>query len=979
MAVVRRVSSPTFVGRADELRALRSVLDGVRAGDSACVVVAGEAGLGKTRLVTELAQGAHDVDVLTGGCVEVGADVLPYAPFVEILADLAQREGPEAVRELAGPTGDELGRLLPTLDPARSPDFTRASGSRLYAALSSLVAGLAGRGPLLLVVEDLHWSDRATRDLLALLARRLPPSTLLLLTVRTDEEQLPLPRFLAHLRIAARRIELSPFTRHEQALQLSGIVGVPPSPARLAHVYGRAEGNPFFAEEIVALGDNHDDVPETVRGLLEARLVALPASTRRVVRAAAAAGRRIEHGVLARAVDLTGPALDDAVRPAVDASVLLVDGAEYRFRHALLHETVQSTLLPGERLRLHRRLAEALTSEPGLAASTHGLAGRIAHHWLAAGELTRGRRASYEAAREAAKTLAFDESLRHYERVLALPGGDDDLPVARYRLLWDAAEVAHLAGAGGRAAELVQQALACVHPEQRHHHAYLHERLGRYLWMAAEGRQAVAAYRRAVELVPDDPVTNWQAAVASGYAQVLMLSGRFVEARAQAERAIALARQVPDGRSTEGHARNNLGAALAHLGEVDRGIEELEVAERIAREQFDDVDDIARAIVNLHSVLYDAGRYAEALEVALRGVATVDQLGLQRRKGTWCRCDAVDALVVLGSYDDAQVLLDEAEGVDPGGIDRVRLQAMRGLVALRRGSLVAAGDLLRDALDRGRSIVDGHLVLPVHRSLVDTLRFQGEPAAAVGHADAVLQRTWGDGDGAYLVHLLAAAAGAAADASVRYRVERRPDGAREWAARSAAFAAAADAALASVPAPLPPARAGLAWAHAEAARGAGRADSGAWAQLADRWAAMGDTYQAAWARLREAEAQLADRRRGRAAAALRRAHATAADLGAAHLCAAVEAVAARSRLAAADLAAADAAPSSPQRYRLSAREHDVLALVARGRTDRQIGEELFISHRTVERHVSSILAKLDGRTRAEVTAIAHRDGLVPLP
>ncbi len=974
MAVVPRVSSPTFVGRSDELRALRDVLDGVRAGDSACVVVAGEAGLGKTRLVAELAQGADGVDVLTGGCVEVGVDVLPYAPFVEILADLAEREGAGAVRALAGATGDELGRLLPALDPAGSPDFTRASGSRLYAALSSLVAGLAGRAPLLLVVEDLHWSDRATRDLLALLARRLPRRTLLLLTVRTDEEQLPLPRFLAQLRIAARRIQLAPLSRQEQALQLSGIVGVPPSPARLAHVYGRAEGNPFFAEEIVALGDAHDDVPETVRGLLEARLVALPASTRRVVRAAAAAGRRVEHGVLARAVDLADSALDDAVRPAIDASVLLLDGAEYRFRHALLHETVQSTLLPGERLRLHRRLAEALTAEPDLAASTHGLAGRIAHHWLAAGELTRGRRASYDAAREAAKTLAFDEALRHYERVLALPGDDDELPVARYRLLWDAAEVAHLAGAGARAADLVQEALACVDPDQRHHHAYLHERLGRYLWMAAEGQRAVAAYRRAVELVPDDPVTNWQAAITSGYAQVLMLSGWFAEARVQAERAIALARQVPDGRSTEGHARNNLGAALAHLGEVDRGIAELQEAARIAQEEFVDVDEIARAIVNLHSVLYDAGRYAEALEVARHGIAVVDQLGLQRRKGTWCRCDAVDALIALGRYDEAQALLDEAEGVDPGGIDRVRLQAMRGLLALRRGSLAAAGDLLRDALDRGRSIVDGHLVLPVHRALVETLRGQGDPAAAVAHSEEVLRGTWGEGDGAYLVHLLAAAAGAAADAAVRARAERRPDEAREWADRSAELAAAADTKLRSVPAPLPPAAAARSWAHAEAERGAGRADAERWAEVADRWAVMGEIHQAGWARLREAEAHLTHRHRAPAATALRRAPAAAADLGAEHLRAAVDGVAARSRLA-----LEEPARLPPQRYRLSARESDVLVLVARGLTDRQIGEELFISHRTVERHVSSILAKLDARTRAEAASIAHRDGLLPVP
>ena len=125
------------------------------------------------------------------------------------------------------------------------------------------------------------------------------------------------------------------------------------------------------------------------------------------------------------------------------------------------------------------------------------------------------------------------------------------------------------------------------------------------------------AYRRAVELVPTEPVTRWQAAIVSGYSQVLMLTGRFEEARTEAERAIALAQQVPDGRSTEGHARNNLGCALGHLGEVERGVEELRTAARIAREELDDVDDIARAIVNLNSVLFDAGRFGEALAVSL--------------------------------------------------------------------------------------------------------------------------------------------------------------------------------------------------------------------------------------------------------------------------------------------------------------------------------------------------------------------------
>jgi tetratricopeptide (TPR) repeat protein len=903
MSVPARASSPTLVGRDDELAVLRGLLGDVLAGGSGCAVVAGEAGVGKSRLVHELVSAADAATVLVGGCVGVGRDVLPYAPFTEILDELTARQGAPTVRALGGTTADELGRLCPALADGSTSEVTRASGSRLFAALRCLIGGLAQREPLLLVVEDLHWSDAGTRDLLGLLAHRLPPRVLLVLTVRTDEADEPraLRSFLAQLgRVPAHRLELPRLTREQQARQLAGILGVPPSRDRLTDVFDRAEGNPFFAEELVALG-GAGPVPATVRDLLQARLDTLPAATRRAVRAAAAAGRRVEHGLLAGVLDLTGTAVDEALRPAVQRHVLVADPAGYAFRHALLHETVADTLLPGERARLHRRFAELLTGFPELAGGQQGLAGRVARHWLAAGDLARGRRASYEAALEAVRTLAFAEALAHYERVLSLSpdAAGDELPAPRYRVLWDAAEVAHLSGAASRAAELARAAIEAVDPEQRHHHAYLHERLGRYLWMAAEGRAALAAYRRAVDLVPTEPPSCWQAAIVSGYAQVLMLSGRHTEARAEAERAIDLARQV-GARSTEGHARNNLGCSLGHLGDVDAGVEQLRTAARIAEEEFDDVDDIARALVNLHSLLYDAGRFAEALDVARRGVAVVDQLGLRRRKGTWCRCDAIDALLVLGRYGDAEALVAEAVAAEPEGIDVVRLLAVRGRLALRQGRLDAAPELLGRARERGARIIDGHLVLPLHRDLAETRQRLGDPAGAVAIADELLAGAWGDGDGGYLVSALAVACGAAADAAQAARTERRPDAAASWADVAARLARAAEERAGGAPL-LPPAEVALATARAEADRAAGSPDASAWAEIAERLLEMEDRYQAGWALLREAEAHLSARRRARGADAVAGAGALADALGARCL---AEAAASLARRTGTDLQAA---------------------------------------------------------------------------
>jgi ATP/maltotriose-dependent transcriptional regulator MalT len=973
MPVAPRVSSPALVGRGDELRALRRLLEGVAAGGSGCAVVVGEAGVGKTRLVQELRRSTDAVQVLVGGAVEVGPDVLPYAPFAELLSDFAERHGLTRVWDLAGPTADELARLLPSLGAGVVPELTRASGSRLYAAVRALIAGLAAEQPLLLVIEDLHWADAGTRDLLGLLVRRLPPRVLVLLTVRSDEVAQPraVPRFVAQLVAAgAHRLELRRLSRDEQALQLSGILVVPPTSSRIERVFARAEGNPFFAEEIMALGDT-DVVPATVRDLLQARLDALPSGSRRAVRAAAAAGPRVEHDLLVRVLDLDDMAFDDALRPAVERHVLVVDGDAYGFRHSLLHETVADTLLPGERTRLHRRLAQVLTDCPALAGSRHGLAARLAHHWLAAGDLDRGRRASYEAACEAEQTLAFEEAYSHYERVLSLPEVAGQLPVSRYRLLWVAAEAAHLAGLATRAAELVQQAIDCVDPEEAHHRAYLHERLGRYLWMAADGSRALASYEHAVDLVPKEPVSCWQAAITSGYSQVLMLSGRFREARVEAERAIALAAQVANGRSTEGHARNNLGVALVHLGQVDRGVEQLRVARRIAEEEYDDVDDIARAVVNLVSVLLDAGRFAEALEVAQDGIGVVDQLGLQRRKGVWCRCDVADALLVLGRQDEAAILLDEAAGLDAGGIDAVRIHQVRGVLALRSGRLEEAHRELELARRLGQDVIDGHLVLPLQRARMETRIWAAQPDAALDLLDEVRGPAWGEGDATYLVPVLATAAGAAADAAERGRARRRADEATRLAGVAADLLVEAEAALTTLPAVLPPAAAALAVARAEVARAAGAADASAWADVAGQWQALGDRAQQGYALLRETECHLSARRRGRASAVLAEAARIGTDIGAEHLLTALGALAARARLP-----LQDHREQPSDHFRLSPRERDVVALVAQGRTDRQIGQELFISHRTVERHVSNILAKLDAGTRAEIAAIAHREGLV---
>lgn len=960
-----RAVGGSFQGRRRELARLQAALDEVRGGHAATVaLVTGDAGIGKTRLVAELAAEAQNlgVQVLSGHCLDVDADALPYAPFVELLTALVERDGVGEVAALAGRTAFELARLAPALAPHGAlPAASTGSRAGLYLAMSSLVEGLARQRPLLLVVEDVHWADAASRDLLTLLCHRVGGRVLMVLTTRGDEPaQTPdHRRFLLQLqRAAALQMTLPPLSREEQARQISDLHGVPPSSALVDEIYARTDGNPLFAEELLALG-TAGQLPDTVRDLFLARLDAMNATTVQVLRLAATIGAEVTHRLLVAAADVSGAELEHAMQRAVDARLLLVGptGTSYRFRHALLREAVAQTVLPGEAMRWHRRLAELLTDDPHLVDDApHRLAGLVARHWEAAGDPARTLRASVRAAADAQASLAFAEADLHYRRAVdlldRLPDADALLPMPRYRLLWSAAVAAHLAAYPQRAADLIRAAIAVVDPEQEHHRAYLHERLGRFLWMSADGAGAMQAYERAVELVPTSPVTCWQAAIVSGYSQILMLTGRYVEAREQASTAIVLSKGQSGGRAVEGHARNNLGVALAHLGEVDDGITQLRLAWRIAEEEFEDVDDVARAVVNLHAVLHDAGRYEEAAEVAVDGIALADRLGLVRRKGVWCRCDAAESLLVLGRAEEALRFVDEALGLEPDGIDEVRTSLVRGLALLRCGRLEEAGTTLEACRQLAARVTDPQLVGPLYEGLVDLARWNGAAERAVGFASEGADRLAEDDDATFVLPFLAGAVGAAADAG-------RP--LRAWADRLESLATAGPM--------LPPAEASLALARAEQARAQGCDTPANWRAVAEQWSRLGDRYQAAYAGWREAEAHLRTRARTVTRSAAEAARREAEAVGAAHLVRAVDGLLAR-------LGGQATAVREPLPFRLTPREAQVLGLVAVGRSDREVAAELFISHRTVERHVSNILAKLSASSRSQATAIARGQGLL---
>jgi predicted ATPase len=426
-----RMASPTFIGRIEELELLEAARGRAADGEPAVVLVGGEAGVGKTRLIAELTArcAADGTRVLVGGCVPVGDGALPYAPIIEALRTLLGDVGVGAVRELVGPSWPELARLLPALGaPDRSGLPEQAAQSRLFELLLGLLGRLGAERPAVLVVEDLHWADRSTRDLLAFLVRNLRRvRVLVVVTYRNDEPgQRRLGPYLAELDRGGRveRMELPKLDRVETGAQLAGILGAAPAADLVDGVFARSEGNPFFTEELLAaVRVGSGALPATLRDLLRGRVQGLPQRSLDLLAVVAVAGRRVPHRLLARVAGLDEPDLVDALRVVVDHQLLVTQPGEdgYEFRHALLGEVVDADLLPGQRTRLHAGYALALTDQPGLAGAPPAVAAaELAAHWDAAGESPRALSAWVAAGLAAEHARAFAEAHQHFARALEL-------------------------------------------------------------------------------------------------------------------------------------------------------------------------------------------------------------------------------------------------------------------------------------------------------------------------------------------------------------------------------------------------------------------------------------------------------------------------------------------------------------------------------------------------------------------------------
>ncbi|MFH8434656.1 AAA family ATPase [Streptomyces sp. NPDC018007] len=1024
--VETRSVSPEFIGRAEELASLTEALGRAASGDPQALLIGGEAGVGKTRLVEQFVTTAErrGAVVAVGSCVEIGADGLPFAPFPTALRALRRALPEEMAAACAGQEG-ELARLLPELGEVHRDATDEHSIARLFELTARLLERISADRPVVLVLEDLHWADASTRHLLAYLFRTLGAGRLMVVgTYRADDlhRRHPLRPLLAELdRLrTVTRVELDRFSHDEVGRQLAGILAQTPQAALVDEIFDRSDGNAFFVEELArsleCCGDG-SGLTESLRDLLLVRVEALPEHAQRIARIVAEGGSFVEHELLAAVAGLGEVELDEALRAAVGANLLqpASDNDGYRFRHSLVREAVSDDLLPGERTRVNRRYAEALEADPSLVRDDER-ATRLASYWYAAHDAAKALPAVLRAAVEARRRYAYSEQLRLLERAMELW---DDVPDAVLATLrpFDYAEVypasgcdpentplryldvmaeatvaAHFGGDRKRALAISKKAMRVLASEADPlREAWFWVQRARLVQGLdkGDGWEELATAQELVRGLPPSPVL---ADVLTNVASWRALHQPGPQALVDSDRAVEYARLVGD-EYIELHARLTRGWLTADAGGVEDGLAEM-YAVRDRAEKLHLMNLLGRVSVNLPSSLEAMGRSLEAVAAADHGIEICHSHGLAD-SGAWVYANQAQSLFSLGHWPQSEAAAASAA--------RLALAPKaKGLAALRRTELaVARGDLAEGeellALARThfgqRDPQPQHLITPVRHTML-LAASQGRLAEARAAFQELARHGFPPGTQRYALPLLQTAAMIEADARGLPAAEPdRPE-----------LLALIRRCRKNLPTLVPVWAAHGVFIDAELARAEGADTPGHWARAAEAFGPLNRPYELAQIHRRWAESLLiAPGDRSTATVLLHRALETARRLGARPLAEAVEQLAARARITLDGPAAAprpdpavhpavltggdgperaradeeDPAIAAVASFGLTPREQDVHRLVAAGHTNRRIAEELFISPKTASVHVSNILAKLGVAGRGEAAALAHRLRLYP--
>ncbi|MFN2562245.1 MAG: AAA family ATPase [Jatrophihabitans sp.] len=965
-------STAPLVGRAAEMATLINAMSEARAGTSAAVIIGGDAGVGKTRLLAEWlgAATADGVLCLIGHCVDLGDTPPPYLPFTEAFTRLSA-EDPELGEKLVS-SFPALARLLP--GRAAEHQFPVERGELFDSVLAGL-AFLAAERPVALVVEDAHWADQATRDLLGFLFTRMDGERVaLVVTYRSDDlhRRHPLRRTLAEWSrlLAVTRMQLDPLEADDVRALVRSVHAGRMADKEIDSIVTRADGNAFFAEELINAAEQCADarqLPWHLADLLLVRLDRLSDDARQLVRVTAVGGRRVTHDMLEAVADLPGSRLDDALRDAIDAHVLQLtsSGRGYVFRHALLAEAIYDDLLPGERVRLHATYAAVLSARPDRRAA------ELARHARASHDLPTAYSASVAAGHEAMALAAPQEALQHYETALELAPQVPNAPEDRSDLILAAVEAADAAGHTQRGLKLARRALAELPPDAAP------ERRATLLLavvIAALGNEiddeAMAFTSEALHLVPAEPPTAFRARLLAVHARVALIMGQEVDAERTAREALAVSEAI-DCRNSATDARTTL-AQLARRT-VDPG----EAARLIATvvEQARDSGDAASELRSRYSL---ASLWLEQCELD----KAQDEFQLNRKRAvelgrTWdafglhSRAMSATMQYVRGDWDGALRTLD-TRGQQPTMMADAVFRSTALTVQAGRGEVDALPvvDELRPYWRR-----EGRVGLYSVFGALEIYEQQAQPAPALALIDDLVEALgtlWLDPW--FLARIQLSAMGIAVLGAA---AARAPESQHELLAADGArlLADGCKSADKGLPRGRALGREGQAWLARLEAEGArlrwltGQNPPAA-EELVEAWRKTVDAFDygqvvaQARSRVRLAEALRATGRADEAAEQADLARTAAKTMGATPMLMELRALGTTGRR-----------PADDERSGLIAltdRERDVLSHLVEGRTNRQIAGTLYISEKTVSVHVSNILAKLGVRSRAEAAALARR-------
>jgi DNA-binding CsgD family transcriptional regulator len=994
-----------FVGREGELSRLLSGLGG----DARLLLVVGDAGIGKTRFAAEaMARAAADgLVTLRGDCLPL-ASTLPLLPVAAALGELSALDrgtllaaaldaAPEYVRA-------EVGRLLPRLGPGTGTDPASRGEEwrreRLFSAVAELLAAAAGQSRVVLVIEDVHWADSATLDLLTFLARPGDPGALTVVaTCRGDESPLPahVAAWLAHARgnAGVEQIGLGPLSRSELASQAAGLLGGPVPPRVVDELYARAEGNPFFTEQLIAAAQADPQagglhvragLPARLAELLAARASRCAGNAGAVLAGLAVAGRPLGEDLLAAVSDLDLEGVRAGLRELASARLLAEDtGGRHRARHALLADAVAAGLLPGERAALHERAARAMQT-----IGDQSLAAEVAAHWQAAGNPGEELPARIAAAAAAERVFCYAQAAAHWMRAIELcqaqPTAASAAGIDVPWLYVQAIDALSVSGDGVGAGIVAEEAYGrfAGHPDAATA-AVVHERAA-FFRGADRPAAGLPLIEEALRLFGRAPPSAKHAEAWIDYATIFVLHGGGRQEASAA--ALNRALEIAEAAGATALIPRILGR-LAHnaflRGQIGEGFVILDRGRAVAEQSAGHSGSAVSLAIIDSDALLRLGQFQGATDVALRGLEAARRAGRDASfPAATLAANAAEAMIASGRTDEAAALIDPlTDGPrDPGHLavteTRVEIDLLRGDIDAAAGRAQQITTLL------GRI---GHVdaAREVAQRWAELALWAGRPGDALDEVQRSLALFQVPDLTIFCGRLLAAGMRACADLAGQARARRDIPAAH--AAESAAAELAAwvhmmgGAPFADHPfvAAIPAERA--TW-DAERTRLAGASDPSAWAAVAKTWQGLGCPHRAGYALWRQAEAQL-DAGQPPAAAAAALHAATAAARGHAPLLAQIRALAQRARipLHVPDAPAREEAPPAlaPPPYQLTGRELDVLRLLAAGRTNAQIGAELYISPSTAGVHVSSILRKLGVSGRAQAAALAERAGLLESP